>query len=311
MQTLYRTWIVAGACWLASCAADGPTEVAADLEPLSKPISICGFAHPESVAARGRHRYVSNIGAVQDPTALDGDGFISDMDAQGNVLELTAFKPEDTALNAPKGLAVVADRLYVADLDRVVGFDVDTRERVFEALWQPGAPTLLNDLAVLNDHALLVSDTLGGTLLRLDLDTKQFELLASAIPGANGIAIDARHQRVWIVGVGADFNGGGLFAFDLDRPERGAQRVEGPFGVLDGIALLPNAELLISDWVSNAEPVPGRLFVVTASGKREHPIELGDDLHGPADFYLDHKRDALWIPAMTDNCVRVIAAPRR
>jgi hypothetical protein len=40
-------------------------------------------------------------------------------------------------LNAPKGLAVVCDRLYVADIDRVVGFDIETRKSVFEAVWSP------------------------------------------------------------------------------------------------------------------------------------------------------------------------------
>jgi hypothetical protein len=90
---------------------------------------------------------------------------------------------------------------------RVAGFDIDTREPIFEATWEPGAPTLSNDLAVLDDHTLLVSDTLGGTLLRLDLDSATFELFAEGIPGANRIAIHARRQRVWIVGVGADFAG--------------------------------------------------------------------------------------------------------
>jgi sugar lactone lactonase YvrE len=198
---------------------------------------------------------------------------------------------------------VVEDRLYVADIDRVVGFDIETREPVFEATWEPGAPTLLNDLAVLDDHTLLVSDTLAGTLLALDLETSEFAAFASDVPGANGIAIDARRHHAWIVGVGADFAGGGLFAIDLDQPELGAHRVDGPFGILDGIAVLPNGNLVISDWVS-LERAPGRLTVVTPDGEQVRSIEL-DDLHGPADFYFDRRRQALWIPAMTDNCVRV------
>jgi hypothetical protein len=161
---------------------------------------------------------------------------------------------------------------------------------------------------VLDDHTLLVSDTLGGTLLRLDLDSGTFERVADGIPGANGIAIDARRQRVWTVGVGADFNGGGLFRIDLNGTEHEAQRVGELFGVLDGIALLPSGKLVISDWVSN-DPVPGLLWVVTPAGEIERSIEL-DDLHGPADFDLDRKRGALWIPAMTDNCIRVVPAPR-
>lgn len=304
MRTLFGTLIAI----LASCTADQPLDVEADAAPLPKAGAICGFAHPESVAAHEGHRYVSNLGTLQDPTGLDGDGFVSDLDARGNILELTAFKPEHAPLNAPKGLAVVDDRLYVADIDRVVGFDIATREAVFEAIWEPNAPTLLNDLAVLDDATLLVSDTLGGTLLRLDLTTGQFALIAPELPGANGIAIDPEARRAWIVGVGSDFMGGGVFAVDLDEPERGARAIEGPFGVLDGVSLLPNGRLLISDWVSS-EPTPGRLLVVTPANGKERSIEL--DLHGPADFYLDRKRDVLWIPAMTDNCVRVIDWSRR
>lgn len=309
MRTPHGPSILILACWLVSCATDEPPEAAASPEPLRRAFSVCGFANPESVAAHAGHRYVSNIGAVQDPTAVDGDGFISDLDARGNVLELSAFKPEVAPLNAPKGLAIVEDRLYVADIDRVVGFDIETREPVFEAKWEPGAPTLLNDLAVLDDQTLLVSDTLGGALLRLDLETSSLATFVGDVPGANGIAIDARRHLAWIVGVGADFAGGGLFVIDLTQAQPSAHQVDGPFGILDGIAVLPNGNLVISDWVS-LEPAPGRLLVVTSDGEERRSIELGE-LQGPADFYFDRRRDALWIPAMTENCVRVSAVPRR
>jgi hypothetical protein len=136
---------------LASCAGTQPLS--------STPPAIEGLAHPESVTSvGGSRRLVSNIGAKLDPSAKDGDGFVSELDLAGDIVTLRAF----TLLNAPKGMAVLADRLYVADIDRVVAFDIATRALLFEVRSPAANDTLLNDVAVESDDDLLVTDTIGG-----------------------------------------------------------------------------------------------------------------------------------------------------
>jgi hypothetical protein len=62
---------------------------------------------------------VSNVNG--DPAATDDNGFISKVSPKGEVLELKWIDGTSgkKALNAPKGMALNGDRLYVADIDRV------------------------------------------------------------------------------------------------------------------------------------------------------------------------------------------------
>ena len=55
--------------------------------------------------------YVANINC--DPSAKDGNGFISVLNPVGSVKNLEWIKN----LNAPKGMAIFKGKLYVADID--------------------------------------------------------------------------------------------------------------------------------------------------------------------------------------------------
>ena len=58
--------------------------------------------------------YVSNIS--NHPFKKDGSGFISKVDLDGKIVELNWVGK----LNAPKGLTIVNDKLYAADVDELV-----------------------------------------------------------------------------------------------------------------------------------------------------------------------------------------------
>ena len=69
--------------------------------------TITGFEAPESVIKSGSKIFVSNIGGTQpNPMALDGNGFIAELSADGNILQQKFNK---TVLNGPKGLAVTGN----------------------------------------------------------------------------------------------------------------------------------------------------------------------------------------------------------
>src|SRR3990172_7489526 len=84
-----------------------------------------GFQTPESVlydAAEDVY-LVSNING--SPTAADGNGFISRIGPEGQVLALKWIDGtvSGVTLHAPKGMAIVGDTLYVADITAVRMFD--------------------------------------------------------------------------------------------------------------------------------------------------------------------------------------------
>ena len=103
-------------------AADAPA-------PPAAPDVVEGFKHPESVRYDPGLNvwYVSNING--DPFAKDNNGFISRLKADGSVdsLEFIAGGKNGVTLNGPKGMALVGDTLWVADIDAVRGFDRRTR----------------------------------------------------------------------------------------------------------------------------------------------------------------------------------------
>lgn len=280
----------------AAAAADGTSR------------SIDGFAHPESVLIDGNTRYVSNIGEKLDPLGKDGDGFISLVDASGGIETLKAFPATGKPLDAPKGMGLIDGVLYVADIDRVVGFDLVTRAAVFEAALPTGkAPVLLNDILVVDD-TLYVSETLGGKIYRLDRAAKRLEALPASVPGANGMAYDEAGRALLVVSIGPDFKGGFISRLALV----GASAVEGfgPRAAYDGIAVDRDGTLIVSDWVSIDPSVPGRLIRLAPDGAEKAVLDTGGAITGPADFARDPASGEIWVPATMEGRVQVFAPQR-
>lgn len=267
-----------------------------------------GFSHPESVLVAGDSWFVSNVGAAQDPTAEDGDGFLTKLDRAGKVTAQKAIpRSGDAPLNAPKGMAYSDNKVFVADIDRIVGYDVDSLGQVFEAKVEGEAPTLLNDIAVLDAKTLLVTDSLRGSVYKLDLESKRFATLSTAVPGANGIVADSSGKTAYVAGIGADFQGGDLFVLDLTRAPAQPKKVGAVHGLLDGLALLPDGNLAVSDWVGLATPAPGTIKIYRPDGTEAGAVKFPENLIGPADFTVDGSGKNLLVPAMVDNKVAVVA----
>lgn len=270
---------------------------------------ISGFASPESVLFAGDRAYVSNIGVALDPLAHDGDGFISLLAADGTVLERHAFPADGSSLDAPKGMALAGGTLYVADIDRIVGFDAASRVRRPDIPLPPGGPAFANDIAAEAGGTLLVTDTLRNAVYRLAPDTGHWTLLTDAVPGANGIAIDPATGTATIVGLGAGMSGGDVYTLTGTnaRTNTGTpHRLKGaPHGLLDGIAISPDGTRLVSDWVSFDPPVPGHIIAIAPDGHTT-PLET-PALQGLADFSLAPD-GRLWIPSIPTNTVVIVPA---
>lgn len=281
-----RHWLTLGATLAASTATATTIE---------------GFATPESVVLTDTAAYVSNIGAQLDPFTKDSDGFISQLALDGTVTDLRAIE----GLDSPKGLADLNGTLYVADIDRILGFDLTTMAQVFSAQIPGDAPTLLNAIEPMGD-TLLVSDTLRSTLYGLDPATGTFTELATGIHGANGITWNAETATATIAAIGADFSGGSVYQWS---EATGVHLIENaPFGVLDGIATLDASTVLVSDWL-DFNPVPGAFYKVNTATGETSTVDLGTTVRAPADFAYDAANGKIWVPQMHDGWISIIALP--
>lgn len=258
---------------------------------LAGPAAAGPLASPESALRVGGSLYVSNLGAEPAPTKVDGDGFIARLSPQGEVLE-PRFLPRQGALNAPKGMAALGGRLCVTDIDRVVGFDLDGREQVFELSLREAGAGSLNDLAV-RDERLLVSDTQLGRIFEIDPAKGSYRVLVKHAPGANGLVYDAPTQRLYVAGYGES---GRLGYVDLaSRWPR--YRPLGLRGRLDGIGML-REWVIVSDWNGKAG---GQLHAYHPRRGNVVRDLLPAPVGGPADFELDPQSGRIWLPAMKED----------
>src|SRR6266545_2797536 len=89
---------------------------------------IIGLESPQSFIGdtQGKDYFISNVNG--EPEARDNNGFITKLDAEGKITSLKFIQGDSAGilLHAPKGLALIGQTLYVADLDQLKGFDKTT-----------------------------------------------------------------------------------------------------------------------------------------------------------------------------------------
>jgi sugar lactone lactonase YvrE len=251
-----------------------------------------GLANPESALwdpACGCF-YVSNVaGGAMD---VDGNGYISKMAPDG-----TLSTPQwVTGLNAPKGLAVSAGKLYVSDIGELV--EIATDSGAIVARYPAAGAKFLNDVAVGPDGSVYVSDMLVDTIYRLREGTLTAFATGPALEFPNGLY--AEPERLLLASWGV-IDGEG---FATSKPGRlkSIDYATGtvtdisplPVGNLDGIEPDGHGGYLVTDWVA------GKLFRMAPGRGHELLLTLKP---GSADLGVDVKTGLVVIPMMQDNAI--------
>ncbi|WP_218962649.1 acetolactate decarboxylase [Sphingobacterium sp. 1.A.5] len=253
---------------------------------------INGFATPESVTSDGKRFFVSNQG--QDFSSRDSDGFISEISADGKLIELK-FAPTKGVLHAPKGMAVENGILYVADLERIVGFDINSRTTVFE-LAIPQA-TVLNDICRLENGFIGVTDTYSGNIYKVNTQTKSLETIGN-IPTINGISFNRNTNQLVVCTNGETLGEGSVYLKtgngDFERLPNIAN------GFFDGVEWLDDNSLLISDWVTFPTKGYGKLWVYDLKTQQSEVLLTEESI---ADIYYHPVTQKIYMPQMQKNKV--------
>jgi DNA-binding beta-propeller fold protein YncE len=207
--------------------------------------TLGGLADPESVAPSpdGKLLYIANVNGESD--AVDGNGFISRASADGKLLERSWV----SGLDAPKGVVVAGDRLYVSDITRLVEIDRNSG-RILARHEAPGAK-FLNDVAVLPDGTVVVSDSQTARIYALSGGKMSVWAQGPLLTGANGILPEP--SRMLMVTMQ-----GRLLAFDYAT--RQPKVLAEGLGLGDGLAPAGGGAYYVSEW-------PGRLYRVGGDGK--------------------------------------------
>jgi sugar lactone lactonase YvrE len=308
-----------GAAWcaiaaLAACGGEkhGATRGAAvDSSVPGRAATIDGFKTPESVRYDSALDvyFVSNING--DPTAKDGNGFISRVRPDGSIdsLMFIAGGRGGVTLNAPKGLALIADTLWVADLDAVRGFDVRTGALVANVDLSGQKALFLNDICVGPDGALYVTDTgvrgAGGKMTHVAGADRIFRiapdrsvsvaLATDSLESPNGITWDRGGRRFIVV----PFNGSRrILAWRVG--EKQPTQIGFGRGQFDGVELLPDDRLVVTSWADSS--------ISIRDGARETIIR---NVPSPADIGIDTKRMRIAVPELTKDRIELFTIPAR
>ncbi len=281
MRTLCAT--VASAMLAASsAAAAGPSEV----------WRAEGFSDPESVAHDPTQDvlYVSNVAG--EAMAKDGKGFISRLSPDGKIVALEWA----TGLDAPKGMAVVGERLYVSDIDALVA--IDTKSGAIASRWPAAGAKFLNDVAADAEGRVFVSDMMTNRIWLLDGDSFALWLEDARLENPNGLKVAGDKLIVATWGVMAeDFSTtvpGHLLAVDLASKEIADFGDPKPVGNLDGLEPDGAGGWYVSDWMA------GGLYHVGPDGRAEQILDLEQ---GSADIGIIPGDKIVLVPMMMQGTV--------
>jgi gluconolactonase len=242
--------------------------------------SILGLLSPESVIqTKNGDIFVSEINEFN----RNGDGQIKKIEANGKV---TIFAK---GLDDPKGLTMIANKLYVADKTRILeitsngNWQVYTPESAF-----PFTPQFLNDLVADNFGNLYVSDSgdlsRGGAIYKIATDGVVSVIVDSSNPklrAPNGLLYEGRNHLLTV-----DFATGILYRVDINTSEM-TMLADG-FGGGDGIAKTKTGRIYISDWKNG--------YIYLSAGGKARIVK--GDFNSPADIALSQDGEHILIPVM-------------
>ena len=224
--------------------------------------------------------YVSCIDG--NPTDKDGNGFISMLTLGG---EVQVFRWAG-GLNAPKGMGISGNALYVTDIDRVVKLNLEDGG-ILHVMEVDGAK-FLNDITVGPDGSVYVTDMYTTSIYRVHDDRIALWVSSPELENPNGLNFMGEELLVG--------TNNGIYA--VKTSDKSLRKLVGDTGGIDGLELFEDGYFIISDWSGKVQLVhPARnpvvLFDTTPQGINAADIE-----------YIADRR-MLLVPTFMDN--RVVA----
>ena len=222
--------------------------------------------------------YVSNING--QPLDKNGQGFISKLNPKGEVLVEKWI--ED--LNAPKGMGVFGDKLYVTDIDQVV--EIDITPGAVAKNYPAAGSQFLNDISIDNSGSVYISDMNANKIYRIREGVIDVWLESELFNNPNGLFVEGSSLLIGIAG--------SVLKADLSTKEL-TVFIENTGGI-DGIVPDGNGNYLISDWQGNVyliHPKKDKIKLLDTTAQKMNAADI--------DYIISKKM--LLVPTFFDNRV--------
>ncbi|HEY3405750.1 MAG TPA: ATP/GTP-binding protein [Ohtaekwangia sp.] len=236
---------------------------------------------PESVLLDSKNNvlYVSCIDGKSGEK--DGKGYIAKVSPDGKIITNEWV----SGLDAPKGLGLYKNNLYVADLTRVVTIDITTG-KITSSVEVEGAQ-FLNDVTVDSKGNVYISDSNTGKITRLANGKAELFFESKDFTRINGLLALKDGLRV------ADFGSGAFYNLSWDKK---LGKVTDVAAGSDGIVMTGKNEFIISCWA-------GEVYFVAADGKVTKLLDTKDQKVNSADVDYNSKSKTLYVPTFFANSV--------
>ncbi len=236
---------------------------------------------PESVFFDGKSKvlYVTNIDG-KEPWGKDGKGSVGKVGLDGKIIAVDWV----TGLNAPKGMGLFKNKLYVADLTELVVIDI-IRGMIIERIAVKDAVGL-NDVSVDLNGVVYVSDSKGRKVYEIENNNQVILLDSSKLKGPNGVL---KHKgSLYVLDAGTMYR--------MERDKSLTKIAEGMEGGTDGIENVSGADFIVSTW-------GGVVYYVNADGTKQVLLDGREQKINSADIGYDAARRIVYIPTFWKNSV--------
>jgi hypothetical protein len=232
------------------------------------------FEVPESVI------YVSNVNG--SPLDKNGKGYLSKVALNGDI----KIQQWITGLNAPKGLAILGNFLYVSDIDRIAKIDCK-KNSILEFIEIPGSK-FLNDVTVSDKGVLAVSDMMDNAVYLLMADTIHRFIRDEKLERVNGLFFEGETLYAGTNNI--------IYAINTaDTALSLLVYIENTEGI-DGLERFDVNQFIISDW-------SGKVQIVSADKEPLELLNFTDENYNAADIDYDINSKTLFIPTFFGNTV--------
>lgn len=218
------------------------------------------------------------------PAEKNGEGFIAALKPDGTIKELKWI----TGLNAPKGMGVSGDLLYVADIDQLVIIDV-AESKIIKRLDIEGA-SFLNDVAIGSKGSVYFTDSDSGYIW-IYSDGVLDAWITDGLQRPNGLFVEK--SRILLTCSGSE---------DLkiiDKSTASFTTVTPEIGQGDGIEFTGTEGYYIAtSWA-------GEIFMIAPDFSKTSLLKTSDQGINSADIGIRLDEQVLFVPTFFDN--RVVA----
>ncbi len=270
---------------------------------------LTGFDFPESVKYDAQQDVIFVTNIVGYGSVKDGLGYITRVQA-GDLRKGEVFiqsGANGVRLDAPKGMAIQGDTLWVADIHTVRGFNRYTGSPVGTIDVHPYDVVMLNDIALGPDGALYTTDT-GIVMSRVGVAYHNTGKILRIGPGhqvttfsdakdlnhPNGIVWDSA-SNAWAI---VTFHPSSSELYNLDMQGHKNTLITG-LGRFDGVESLQDGRFVLTSWSDSS-------VHMVRNGRTWRIV---NDLWQGADLGVDTKRNRILVPAVLHGRVDVWQLP--